>query len=433
MRLKELKEKLQAALLAARALCDAAEEAKRDFSGEERQKVAGYLAEANELKEQIKQIEDDEELRKSIASMGEGLDLSDGTPPQTGPGAQPGRGKSIGEQFVESEAIKGWLKGYPNGRIPDSSKGLMSPPVEYKSFWPQRKTLITGVDDTQAGAFITTDYTGIYEPLGRMPLVLRELIAMRQTQSDLVEFVRQTVQVQEAAPVAEANVTDYAGGTAEISGEKPEATVGFEKVQAAVKTIAVWIPATKRALSDASQIRGIINQELTDDLNEEFEDQLINGNGVGENFTGLVNTAGVLAQLWNTDVFVTTRQAITTLRTTGRTTPTAWVMNPSDWETIDLLRDTNGQFYWGGPLRQGPGTLWGYPIVQSELQTQGTAILGNWQKAVVWDREQSSIQVSDSHADFFIRNMVAFLAEMRAAFGVIRPSAFIEVEMTSGS
>jgi len=115
-----------------------------------------------------------------------------------------------------------------------------------------------------------------------MPLVLRELIAMRQTQSDLVEFVRQTVQVQEAAPVAEANVTDYAGGTAEISGEKPEATVGFEKVQAAVKTIAVWIPATKRALSDASQIRGIINQELTDDLNEEFEDQLINGNGVGE-------------------------------------------------------------------------------------------------------------------------------------------------------
>jgi len=53
MRLKELKEKLQAALLAARALCDAAEEAKRDFTDEERGKVAGYMAEARSTSKRI--------------------------------------------------------------------------------------------------------------------------------------------------------------------------------------------------------------------------------------------------------------------------------------------------------------------------------------------------------------------------------------------
>ena len=48
----------------------------------------------------------------------------------------------------------------------------------------------------------------------------------------------------------------------------------------------------KRALSDAAQIRGIIDQELRDDLAEELEDQILNGNGVGENFTGMLQHGG---------------------------------------------------------------------------------------------------------------------------------------------
>ena len=430
MKANELKEKLQKLLKDARDLCDVVDKASRDFTDEERTKVAGMLKEAGELKDQIKQVEGDNALRMQFASLGEGIGLAPERQKmtvQTG-----GRGKTIGEQFVESAAIKEWLARFPGGRIPETTKGLMSPPVEVQGLW-QRKTLITSADDTQAGAFISPEYTGLYEPLGRPELVLRDLISLRQTGSDLVEFVRQTAQVQQATPVAEANVTTYSGGTTEVSGEKPEGTVGFERVQAPVKTIAAWIPATKRALSDAAQIRGIIDEELSADVGEELENQILNGNGAGENFTGLTSTAGVLAQLWVTDVFVTTRQAITTLRTTGRTRPTAWLMHPSDWETLDLSRATDGHFYWGGPFQQGQPRLWGYPVVQSQLQTAGTAILGDWKKAVLWDRERPTIQVSDSHEDFFIRNMVAFLCELRAAFGLLRPSAFIEVDMSSGS
>jgi hypothetical protein len=62
-----------------------------------------------------------------------------------------------------------------------------------------------------------------------------------------------------------------------------------------------------------------------------------------------------------------------------------------------------------------------------------TGILGAWNKMVVWDRERSTISVSDSHADFFIRNMLAILAEMRAAMGVIRPSGFVTVDLSAGS
>lgn len=84
-------------------------------------------------------------------------------------------------------------------------------------------------------------------------------------------------------------------------------------------------------------------------------------------------------------------------------------------------------------MAQGPRTLWGVPVAQSFFQTQGTGWLGNWRKMVLWDREEGNISVSDSHEDFFIRNMVAILAEMRAAMGVIRPSAFVEVDLSGGS
>ena len=109
------------------------------------------------------------------------------------------------------------------------------------------------------------------------------------------------------------------------------------------------------------------------------------------------------------------------------------MIHPEDWETVDLLQDLNGRYYWSGPRASGPPQLWGVPVVTSQTLTQGTGYLGDWRKMVLWDREQANIQVSDSHADFFIRNMIAILAELRAAMGVIRPSAFVEVPFESGS
>jgi HK97 family phage major capsid protein len=203
--------------------------------------------------------------------------------------------------------------------------------------------------------------------------------------------------------------------------------MNFEVVHAAVKTIAVYVGATRRALSDAGQIRALIDQDLRDDLQEELENQVTNGNGVGENFTGILNTAGILIQAFGTDVFMTTRRAITTVQVTGRANPTGWVFNPVDWEGIELTQDLVNRYYYAGPFGQGPRTLWGLPVVTCQSLPAGAGLLADWRKAKIWDREQSSIYVTDSHDDWFIRNIIAILAELRAAFGLIRPSAFCQV------
>ena len=434
MTIKELKAKIKQHLEAARDIAAKAEKEDRDFTSDERQKVANALEEAGKLKKELKQAEGDAQMRSKIDALSAEFEAgSKGRESDPEPGS-PGEGGSLGQRFVTSEKFKQWMGQIaPNGRIPDGARGLISPPVQFKRLLG-RKDLVTGDSETSAGAFVQTDYTGIYEPLGRYALNVLDAISRRQTTSDLVEFVRQTTRVQEAAPTQEANVTDSDSSVSgAVVGTKPEGALAFEKVQQAVKTIAVWIPATKRALSDAAQIRGIIDQELQDDLNEELEDQIVNGNGVGENFTGILNTAGILAQAWDTDILTTARSAITTIEVTGRAVPTAWMLHPQDWETIELTQDDNGRYYYAGPQQRGPRTLWGVPVMTSQTLTQGTGLLGDFRKAIMWDREEASIQVSDSHSDFFIRNMVAILAEMRAAFGLIRPSAFVEVDLESGS
>lgn len=424
----DLREKIRVLLMKARDIAAKAEADDREFTVEEREQVQAAIEEAGELKKELKKFVDDDELKAQMASLGEGLEMrsrQDGPPAQM----QARKGMTLGEQFLADPMYQGWLKQVsPSGKINDKSR-VQSPAVSFKSFFPERKDLITGASDISAGAFVNTDYTGIYEPIGRYPLTLRSLISVRQTTSDTVEFVRQTKQVSEAAPTPEANVKEYTGATGEIEGTKPQGSMYFEKVQETVKTIAVWVAATKRALSDAAQIRGIIDQELREDLADELESQLLTGNGVGENFTGLPIQPGTLIQAFNTDILTTTRQAITTLLVTGRATPTAWLFHPADWETVELIQDANNRYYWAGPLNQGPPRLWGVPVAQSFHVAQGSAWLADWRKAVLWDREQATLSVTDSHADFFVRNIVAFLAEMRAAFGLIRPQAFINVAL----
>jgi hypothetical protein len=48
--------------------------------------------------------------------------------------------------------------------------------------------------------------------------------------------------------------------------------------------------------------------------------------------------------------------------------------------------------------------------------------------ATLWDRMQTEIRVGEP-TDYFLRNAVAILAELRAAFGVPRPLAFEKITL----
>ena len=426
-KLKQLQEAAQAAAKAARETAEKADREGRALTDAERGDYDQHMAKGRDLLEQIKVAKRDAEVldqAKSLAQEIGGYAVDDvegqkdaGTPAQ--------RVKNLGLEVVSSPQFKSMMKGFTNSdgtvRIPDRTQ-VKSDPIRVKS-------LFTGASGTSAGAFVTPEQTGIIEMLGRRPLTIRDLISVRRTGSDTLEYVRQTAHTNAAAPVPEAQSAAPIDGstvTNVIGGLKPEGSWAFERVSTSVKTIAEWVPVTKRALADAAQLEDLIRDELSKDIAEAEEAQILTGDGVGENLTGILSTSGIQSQAFDSDVFVSVRKAITKARTVGRVVPNAVLMNPLDVETVDLARETGGRFYGAGPFTMGPRTLWSLPIVESETIAAGTAVVGDFSKAVLWDREDTTVTFSDSHADFFIRNLVAVLAEERVAFGVTRPAAFVK-------
>jgi HK97 family phage major capsid protein len=394
-----------------------------ELSNDERGRVKSLSRELETLSEQAAELKAENELRvqhkQRQAQMQEQRAATVENLIERGPEMLQAARKSLGDQFLSNPEFKSWLTQVAPGGSVSSAPFSRSPRVDFKA-------LVTGASSTSAGAFVYDDNTNTVDPgVSRRPLTLRQLITNGQTSGDTVTYVRQGTITNNAAPVAEATATSGS------SGVKPESAFALSVVSETVKTIAHWIPATRRALSDAGQIRTLINSLLIYGLEEELEDQIMNGAGTGENFTGIVNTSGLTTQAYDTSLLKTTRKARTKVMTTGRAVPTAWAMNPADWESFDLLQDAENRYYFGGPMVLGTPRLWGLPVVESEAITAGYAYVADWRLAVLWDREQANILISDSHSDFFIRNLIAILAEMRAAFGVLRPAAFVQADLTA--
>lgn len=68
-----------------------------------------------------------------------------------------------------------------------------------------------------------------------------------------------------------------------------------------------------------------------------IEQQVISGDGSVENMTGILATSGTTDIAFNTDLPTTLRSAVSALQNLGET-PTAWALNPTDAQAIDLLR-----------------------------------------------------------------------------------------------
>ncbi|MEU1496060.1 phage major capsid protein [Streptomyces sp. NPDC005732] len=437
--IKELSEEMKDHLLKAQAIAKAAEEGERDFTPEEAAQLREHMAKATAAKAAIEERKGNDELKATLAQLGDDIALNAKTDKdgnrQTASGFHlPDAKASLGEQFTASAEYKALLAQAPNGQFAKNQR-VQSEMVGFKS-------LVTGGSDTSGGALVTNDFRGLQVGLDvfQRPLRLRDVVTPGTTTSDTVEYVRVTSVTNNAAPVAEATSSaapTAPGGAGALvnnanGGYKPESGVALAKITAAVKTIAHWMPATKRALSDAAQVRTLIDAFLMYGLEEELEDQMIQGDNTGENFEGLSNVSGTQSQAWDTDLLTTARKAKTKVRTVGRSVANAYLLNPLDLEAFDLLQDNERRYYFGGPASAGTAqTLWGLPVVETEAVPQGVGYVGDFRKAILWDREQATIQVTDSHLDFFVRNLVAILAEMRAAFGVIQPSAFVEIDLTA--
>lgn len=333
------------------------------------------------------------------------LEMEDGpaSDPESKTNEQAAAG-TYGDRFVQSSEYKRLIE---SGQL-FSGSGVKTIPVLVSEFAEVKAAI------TSAGLPIQPDVRAPVNPVsGNRPALSRVVVS--ETGSNMVEYVQETSYTNAAAEVAEGAV-------------KPEAGLTFSLVQAAVQVIAHWNAITKQAAADSPQLRSYIDNRMTDGVLDRLEEELLVGDGVAPNLRGILNTSGILTQAKGTDTSVDAiLKAITKVRL-GNIEPNAVLLHPNDWQEIRLMKDgTSGQYLFGPPSQAGDSTLWGLPMDSSANLTEGTGLVGDFRQAEVWIREGVRVSLSDSHADFFIRNQLVLLAEMRAAFGVLRPAAFASI------
>lgn len=255
------------------------------------------------------------------------------------------------------------------------------------------------------------------------PFTIRDLIMPGRTSSNAIEFVQESGFQNSAGPVAE-------------GAQKPQSDLSFELVTTTVKTIAHWFRASKQVLADIPLLQSYINGRAIYGLKYVEEDQILAGDGTGQNLLGLIPQATAFddsLRKANDTPIDTLRHAILQVRV-AEYRATAIAMNPVDWEGIELQKDTTGQYLWVNVTTGGVQRMWKLPVIDTNAVPQGEFLVGAFDLAAqVFDREDAGVEVSTEDADNFTKNMVTIRAEERLAMAVYRPESFVHGEFAAPS
>lgn len=255
----------------------------------------------------------------------------------------------------------------------------------------------------------------------RQRLFVRDLITPGRTQSPAIFWVRQTGFTNNAAPVPENTL-------------KPESTITFDTQITPVTTIAHLFKASKQIMDDFAQLRSLVDSELTYGLKYVEEQQLLFGDGTGANLHGIVPQATAYAAAFAPEM----QNGIDDIRLAmlqaqlARLPASGVVMHYTDWAKIELLKDTTGNYIFGNPNSLRTPSLWGLPVVETEIAAfVGKFLTGAFQGgAQIFDREDANIVISTENNDDFEKNMITVRCEERLALAVYRPEAFISGSFT---
>lgn len=251
---------------------------------------------------------------------------------------------------------------------------------------------------------------------GEQGPTVASLMPNGNTSQNAIPYMEETTTTNNAAEVAE-------------GGEKPASEIKLEQKSSAVKKIATVLPVTDELFADAPAMRSYVENRLRSFVKQREDGQLLNGNGSGANLRGILNTVGIQTQAKGSDpVPDAIFKAMTKIETNAFLDASGVVMNPLDWQDIRLLRTLDGIYIWGSPSDPGPKRVWGLPVVTTTRIAENTALVGAFRDgAQIFRRSELAFAVSDSHDDFFYKNLLALRVEERLALVVFRPAAFCTV------
>ena len=198
------------------------------------------------------------------------------------------------------------------------------------------------------------------------------------------------------------------GADVVVEGQlKPETIVSYQPTSVVLDTIANFIDVTRQALKDDNRLAGLIDGDLRDAIVLSTESKI--ASAIATNVAIGTSSATTLKDA--------IRFAIADVETAGYEA-TSVVVHPTSLALLDL--EVSGSFR----LVDRNATIWGVPVVTSNLVPVGQAYVGNMAAGVTWFAQDGvDVYTTDSDADKFRKNIITVLAEIRAKAAVVAPAA----------
>jgi HK97 family phage major capsid protein len=349
-----------------------------------------------------------------------------------------------------------------------TAAGTTAPPTGYLS--PGQVFLTGGA----AGTLVEPEFEPGIAELRFYPNVIESLFPSVPVNGGVVSYVKQTGMTNNAAATPE-------GST------KPTSSVAVARYADTIGKITNLERVTDETIEDAPQFWALVQQDGVLGVSRKFEVELLAGVGMpgilglltrNAPSAGLSYPSGFLAPTVVTPVTNVVigggvgsgassdtvasitpgrkytlptdytkgaalaeglLQAITDIRITYFFEPDAMVLNPTDWTTLRLAKDANGQYLGGsffgtnygvGANSGGVGiednlSLWGKRVVSTPVQPQGLPIVGDFRDGgKILRRGGMRVDVTNMNGFDFEQNLWTMRAEIRAGLQVKRPELF---------
>ena len=304
---------------------------------------------------------------------------------------------------------KGMNRGAPSLQFSDAQiKALHQAVVSQQSI-----SLKTGFNSA-VGELPPQLYPQILGPIHENRLLDR--LPTMAIEAPSLEYVRHTGTTGSPAIVAEGQ-------------QKPELVFAVDHVIATVVKIAAHAGVSHEAISDYASFVSYLTNEITTQVIDVENDELLNGVGAGH-VTGFLSTPSILTEVvGSASPLDAIEIAISKLRTgSSLAEANLIVLNPATWSAIRRVKDAQQRYIVNPDPTQGAGSqIWGIEVLVTTALDEGTGVVLDTRKfgrALV--RESLSLRTGTDSGDF-TRNIWRYIVEERLTLAVERPSAVCKI------
>lgn len=221
----------------------------------------------------------------------------------------------------------------------------------------------------------------------------------------------------------------------------PESSITFALDNVPVQAVGHFIKISRQLAADNAALAAYINTRLKYGVDLRVENQLYAGNGTAPNLSGLAKSGNYTAHGYSAAALTALGLSPTNrFDLIGKVLGDCWaadypanaiLLNPADWWTMRLAKDTQGRYLLGDPDKEAPPMLFGAPVVQCNAVTADTFQVGAYNMAATkYDREGVIVELSDSDGDNFQKMLVTVRAVRRLALAVERPASIRGGDLT---